>query len=190
MSAKELFFFPGIAIDIAGTAIIIGGILTGSLLLISCGVLLFCIALAVFIIRLGLQSRIFPGGSPAKSPAASSKDPGVFGILYADSLISVAADSITFHHYSSPFFTRDRCVPFTDIRYIEVRKPTVLSGKWRIGGSGDLATWFPFDTHRPSRDRIFRAILNTRGMNVGFTVERSDDALAALKKTGVEIREE
>jgi len=77
-----------------------------------------------------------------------------------------------------------------DIDHIDVKKPTVVTGKWRIGGSGNFRTWFPLNWNRPSRDRIFHATLKTRGMNIGFTVEHPAEVMSILKKKMLIISDE
>jgi hypothetical protein len=123
----------------------------------------------------------------AGGPGPGVRAPADPTILYQDLLVSISGDSITFHHYSFPFFSSDRQVFFRDILRIDVKKPDILSGKWRIGGSGNLRTWFPLDWSRPSRDRIFHAILKTGGLNIGFTVEDSSRVISILKEKGFPI---
>jgi hypothetical protein len=89
-------------------------------------------------------------------------------ILYSDRLIRITDDSIVFLHYSFPFFSSGRQVFIRDIDRIDVKKPTLQTGKWRIGGSGNFRTRFPLDWDRPSRDRIFHATLKSRGNEYRF----------------------
>jgi len=109
--------------------------------------------------------------------------------LYRDRLVCITTSSITFFRYSFPLLSRKE-VPFSDIDYVEARKPSLTNGKWRIWGSGNLTTWFPLDGARPSRDRIFVASLVGRRMKIGFTVEDSARVAALLRSQGVEVREE
>ena len=119
--------------------------------------------------------------SPSKKIHSPVRIPAV---LYADRQVSVTGDSITFNRYSFPLLGK-RTVAFTDIDHIAIMEPSVANGRWRIWGSGNLNTWFPFDLHRPSRDRIFVAFLKTRGMNIGFTVEDSSMILPVFRKYGL-----
>ena len=75
------------------------------------------------------------------------------GVLYANRLVSISTDSITFFHYYFPIMTSRR-VDFADIDHITVHRATLRTGSWRIWGSGDLRTWFPLDT-KALRDLIF-----------------------------------
>jgi hypothetical protein len=107
-------------------------------------------------------------------------------VLYADSLVSITGNSITFYRYSFPLLA-ERKVAFSDIDRILVMEPSVSNGRWRIWGSGNLRTWFTFDLHRHSRDRIFVAFLKTRGTNIGFTVENSARVISVLKEHGLTV---
>lgn len=108
--------------------------------------------------------------------------------LYVDSLVRISNDSITFLHYSFPLLSPRR-VLFADIDHISVKEPSLFTGKWRIWGSGDLRTWYPLDTGRPSRDRIFHVTLKTRGMNIGFTAEHSVRVFSLLREKGLLLHE-
>ena len=60
------------------------------------------------------------------------------GILYADHLVTITGESITFVYYSFPF-AGSRTVAFSDIDHIMVMEPSLINGKWRIWGSGTCA---------------------------------------------------
>jgi hypothetical protein len=118
-------------------------------------------------------------------PPKRAVAPGIGGpVLYADHLVSITGDSITFYRYGFPFLV-SRNVAFSDIDHVTVMEPSITNGRWRIWGSGDLRTLFPLDTHRSSRDRIFIASLKTRGMKIGFTVEDSSRVLVFFKEHGL-----
>ncbi|MDD1674655.1 MAG: hypothetical protein LUQ13_03335 [Methanomicrobiales archaeon] len=106
------------------------------------------------------------------------------GVLYADHLVRICDDSITFLHFSIPFF-RSKQVSFSAIDHIIVRKPQLTTGKWRIAGSSNLSTWFALDWHRPSRDQIFLMTLKNSTQKIGFTVEDSATVIHILKKLGL-----
>ena len=104
-------------------------------------------------------------------------------ILHSDRLVEISAEGIAFRNYYV-FSSSARFVPFSEIDRIDARKPTIFSGKWRIGGTGAPGIWFPLDWHRPSRDRIFRATLKN-GKAIGFTVEDSAAVVAILRRLGI-----
>ncbi len=100
---------------------------------------------------------------------------------YSDNLVSIGEDSIVFQHYYFPS-GKSKVVALTDIERIEVRAPTMWNGKWRIHGTGTFKTWYPQDTNRPRRDRIFFAILKSQWVNIGFTVEDADRVETILRE--------
>ena len=58
-----------------------------------------------------------------------------------------------------------------EIEKIAVEEPSLLTGKWRLHGTGDFWTWFPMDVRRPTRDRIFIVTLKNGRFRIGFTAE-------------------
>lgn len=104
--------------------------------------------------------------------------------LYKDNLVEITEQEIIFHRYYFPF-CGDKHVPLNQIENVEVRRPSVFGGSWRIWGSGDFKTWFPLDGARPSRDAIFVASLHNSSRRIGFTVEHSKEAAEALRGRGL-----
>ena len=102
---------------------------------------------------------------------------------YQDKLVELTAEKITFHHYYFPFC--DRSVPFKQIEDIQVTPASILTGRWRLWGTGDFRTWFPLDMKRPKRDRIFIVSLRGSKLRIGFTVEDSAKVEAILKASGL-----
>jgi hypothetical protein len=114
--------------------------------------------------------------------------PGDTGLIYADRLVRMSDDRITFLRYYFPVLASKQ-VAYANIDHIDVEPPALTNGKWRIWGSGDLTTWFPLDTGRPFRDRIFIATLNNQRTKIGFTVEDSAKVIRAFRRKGVIITE-
>jgi hypothetical protein len=110
-------------------------------------------------------------------------------LIYADRLIHMSDDNITFLRYYFPFLAGKQ-VAYASIDHIDVEQPTLTNGKWRIWGSGNLSTWYPLDTGRPSRDRIFIATLNNQRTRIGFTVEDSAKVIRVLRGKGIIITEQ
>ncbi len=183
---KRFFLFPGLELEGAGVIVILVAILNGNTVLLLAGVGIICIAWLSYIFRFLQISRMDTRETPA---VALGEEDQYHSILYADRLVRITDNSIIFLSYSFPFFSSGRQVFFRDIDHIDVKKPTILTGKWRIGGSGDFQTWFPLDWGRPSRDRIFHATLKCRAMNIGFTVEDSTRVTSILKAKGLHITE-
>ena len=194
MGLNDFILWPGILVEFLGIIVIVIGLLIGNTVIITTGGVLLCLAVAVHVTRIchGIHTNFQKpaAGTPDRSGSFSQPD-----ALYSDNLVTLTEDSITFHHYdyvqcSYPFFISNRTVLYPDIERIVIWKPSVLTGKWRLCGSSDLSTWFPYDGHRPSRDRIFRAHIRTGGMNVGFTVEDPLTVTAILRKKGIPIIDE
>ena len=93
-------------------------------------------------------------------------------MIYQDNLVSISEDEIIFEHYYFPSGKR-KIVRLSDIKSIEVKPATLRNGKWRIHGTGNFRIWFPKDTQRPKRDKIFFAKLKNQKIEIGFTVEDS-----------------
>lgn len=91
-------------------------------------------------------------------------------IVYTDRLVEITRETIKFRHYYFPFGAKT--INIGDIETVETLDPSLLSGKWRIHGTGDFRTWFPRDLQRPKRDAIFVLFLRKRWRRIGFTVER------------------
>ncbi len=103
--------------------------------------------------------------------------------MYSDNFVEISADGITFRKYYFPTMSA-RFVPYSEIDHIDIRKPTIASGKWRLGGTGSPGIWFPLDWRRSTRDRIFRAALRN-GKAIGFTVEDSSAVSSVLRSLGL-----
>ena len=101
--------------------------------------------------------------------------------LYEDKLVEITDGSIILYKYYFPSFT-PKVISFDIIENINVRKPTLFSGKWRIHGTGNFRTWYPFDSLRPKRDRIFIISIMGKWVQSAFTVENSTEVESILKR--------
>ncbi len=107
-------------------------------------------------------------------------------ILYQDKLIEISNDSLTLNNYYFPSM-KSKQILFKDIEIIEVYKPSLLRGKWRIQGTGDLRTWYPLDTLRPKRDKIFFIKYNNKWVRSAFTVVDSQKVEEIFRSKGLII---
>ena len=105
------------------------------------------------------------------------------GVSYSDALVDINEQSIRLKNYYFPFGSRR--VPFSEIIAVVVKEPTLLNGKWRRWGSGNLCTWFPPDLRRPWRDSIFIIQLASGWRRIGFTVEDSGRVRQILSEMGL-----
>jgi hypothetical protein len=101
-------------------------------------------------------------------------------LLYHDKLIEISDNAITLFKYYFPSLSQ-KVINFRDIERVVVKKPTLFSGKWRIQGTGNFKTWYPFDSLRPKRDKIFIVRYKNKWVQSGFTVENSDEVELILK---------
>jgi hypothetical protein len=102
---------------------------------------------------------------------------------YSDGLVEISNEAIRLKGYYFPLGSKR--VSFSEIAEVLVEKPTVLNGKWRIWGSGNLRTWFPLDLRRPWRDTIFIIRLASKWKRIGFTVEDSGRVRQILWERGL-----
>ena len=174
-------FLPGLIVEFIGVIVLITGMVTGSIPEMILGIFFIVSAIVVHIFQItkrGLSHR--ESGEkhePSLQPSGTSK------IVYSDNLVTISENAITFQNYS--LFMKPRQVQFTDIDHIDVLEPAIFTGKYRMWGSGNFTMWFPLDSGRSSRDKIFHAYLKTRGMNIGFTVEDSTRVIPVLRAKGL-----
>jgi hypothetical protein len=108
-------------------------------------------------------------------------------VLYSDSLICITKNLVRFQQYYFPFGSKS--IEISQIDHVEILIPTLLSGKWRIHGSGDFRTWFPRDAKRPRRDLIFIIHLRSKWRRIGFTAEDSDAVIEIFKDKNIIIKD-
>jgi hypothetical protein len=175
-------FLPGLIIEFIGVIVLIAGMLTGSVPGMIAGICLIGSAIVIHIFQITRsRSHREPGETDQTEPSIQSSDTSK--ILYSDKLVTITGNAITFQNYS--LFLKPRRVHFTDIDHIDVLEPALFTGKYRMWGSGDFSRWFPLDSSRSSRDKIFHAYVKTRGMNIGFTVEKSGVVIPILRAKGL-----
>jgi hypothetical protein len=109
-------------------------------------------------------------------------------ILYKDSLVLISANSILLKDYYYPSL-KPKEIAFSDVESIKVKQPSLWTGKWRIHGTGDFRTWFPLDSVRYKRDRIFFITLKHKWIRIGFTVEDSELVQNIFREKGLLERE-
>jgi hypothetical protein len=105
-------------------------------------------------------------------------------IIYQDNLVEISNDSILLKNYYFPS-QKPKEILFDSIKNVEVKLPTLATGKWRFQGTGDFHTWFPLDTERNKRDKIFFISLKNKWIQIGFTVEDSETVQNIFKSKGL-----
>jgi hypothetical protein len=70
-------------------------------------------------------------------------------MLYDDGGVACDDDGLIIRHY---YLWGSKRIPYASMRSVKKRPLTVMRGKWRIWGSGDLVHWFNLDRQRPRKD--------------------------------------
>ena len=104
-------------------------------------------------------------------------------MIYSDSLIEVSEYGIRFRNYYFP--SGSKSISFADIISIEKKPATLLTGRWRLWGTGDFRTWFVRDWKRPQRSCVFFLRLASQKIRIGFTVENAEQFVDVVKSKGV-----
>ena len=94
-------------------------------------------------------------------------------MLYSDPLVTITEDEIVVHRYSFPL-GGDKRVAWADIDTVRAQTPTINTGRWRLWGTDDFATWFNHDWKRPARPTLFKIKTRTQKLMVGFTAHDAD----------------
>jgi hypothetical protein len=105
-------------------------------------------------------------------------------IHYKDDQVEIVADGLIIHKYYFPTMA-PKYIRFDQIDSIRVAPLTLLNGKWRIHGTGNVKTWFPWDRHRPSRDRAFFVTLRGKWVEIGLTVENEAEVESIFRTKGL-----
>lgn len=108
--------------------------------------------------------------------------------LYSNRLLEITDDEVVFHGDYFPV-AGNRYLPWSRIGSVSVRRSSALGGRWRIWGSGDFRTGFPWDPLRPRRDRIFVASVRGGYWKSGFTTEDSARVAEILCDRGLLVEE-
>jgi hypothetical protein len=105
-------------------------------------------------------------------------------MFYKDQLVEITElDLILFNYYFPS--GREKKISFSGIEKIFVYPCTFRKGTWRIWGTGNFRTWFPFDGNRMKRDKVFYMILKKRWVRIGFTVENFDRVYRIFSEKGL-----
>jgi hypothetical protein len=173
------YFVPSILLNIVGVIMALVGAFDSNTPLFVIGMTLISIGailVAIFIVLLFVHIPRLETTVPI-----AEKEPGT---LYADEFVRLTDKEITFLKYS--FCGKSaRMLPYSSIEGIQSLEPTLSNGKWRIAGSRGNGIWFLWDSHRPSRDRIFVATIKNERTKLGFTVVNSDSVESILRQKGL-----
>ena len=100
-------------------------------------------------------------------------------IHYKDKYLTLDEDGLTIRRYFFP--VGERRIGYDEIRSFEPFEMGLLSGRWRIWGTGDLKHWFHLDTNRPFKHRAIK--IDAGGpMKSVITPDDPDSALRVLRE--------
>ena len=105
-------------------------------------------------------------------------------VIYKDRLLEIVGSKIIFKGYYFPSM-KPKEVLVENIEKVEVKKPTIATGKYRYQGTGDFRTWYPMDAKRNERDKIFFLFLKTQRIRIGFTSENSEPVEKYFRDKGL-----
>jgi hypothetical protein len=100
--------------------------------------------------------------------------------IYKDNLVAISKYSIIIFNYYFPTF-KEIEVNFSEIEKIEVKEPSLITGKYRYWGTGDFTSWYPKDFKRSTRDKIFFLYRRYKRIKIGFSVENSQEVISIFK---------
>ncbi len=99
---------------------------------------------------------------------------------YDDGAIVCGPDRLEIHRYYFPFGTKS--IPYSEINGLQrIEINGVMSGKWRIWGTGNPRYWANLDFKRPSKKAGFVVDLG-RAVSPIITPEQPDEFESALRE--------
>lgn len=102
----------------------------------------------------------------------------VHDMLYDDGLVRLDDDGITLRRYYFPWAT-SKHIRYQDVRGVQARPMTWLTGKGRLWGTSSFRYWLPLDTKRPSKDTL--VVLDLGGkVKPAFSPDDPDKVVALI----------
>lgn len=102
-------------------------------------------------------------------------------MLYSDCLVDIYYDHLIVKNYYFLWLGRKN-LPFDEISQIKAVTLKIYDGKWRLQGTGDFRTWWPYDGNRAWRRKGFIIKRKGKWAQTGLTVENFDQVLTILKE--------
>jgi hypothetical protein len=106
-------------------------------------------------------------------------------VAYDDGRVACTDDALVIRRYYFP--KGSKAIPYAKIGSVKRVPLTVMRGRYRIWGSGDLIHWLNYDPDRPRKDVAF--IVQVAGHRIRPVITPNDaDAVAAeLAARGVQV---
>ena len=104
---------------------------------------------------------------------------------YDDGRVACTDDALVIRWYYFPFGTKR--IRYADIEKVERRPLTLMTGRWRLWGSGGLVQWANLDTGRPNKTVAFVVYLSSQRVQPVITPDNPDEVAAELAAHGVNV---
>lgn len=105
---------------------------------------------------------------------------------YEDRRIALTQSGVEIRNYYFPVGTKR--IAYGSIRGVQRVEMSsgILSGRWRIWGSGDFKHWFNLDTRRPKKKTALVVDVGKRLQPV-LTPDDPDQAVSVLQSHGISV---
>ena len=112
------------------------------------------------------------------------------GALYQDSVLRITPDALIFKHFY--FLCGARSVKWHNIESVEIKTPTLQTGKWRLLGTRSLLARivFPLDEKRDGCDMIFALKLKGNDRCIDFAADDFHKVEAILRRNNIVVHRE
>ena len=106
-------------------------------------------------------------------------------VSYDDGRIACTDDALVIRWYYFPFGTKR--IRYADIQKVRRQPLTLMTGQWRIWGSGDFVHWANLDPGRTSKTDAFVVYLSTQRVRPVITPDDPEKVAAELAGHGVNV---
>jgi hypothetical protein len=120
-------------------------------------------------------------------PYSGRCDDESFGdvMTYDDGGVACTDDALVIRHYYFP--SGSRRIRYAEIGNVRQVPLTLMGGRYRIWGSGDVTHWFNLDSDRPNKDVAFIIQVAGRRVRPVITPRDADAVAAELAAHGVNV---
>jgi hypothetical protein len=106
-------------------------------------------------------------------------------VAYDDGRVACTDDALVIRWYYFPFGSKR--IRYSDIRQVKRQPLTLMTGQWRIWGSGDFVHWANLDPSRPDKSVEFVVYLSSQRVRPVITPDNPDQVAAELAGRGVNV---
>jgi hypothetical protein len=106
-------------------------------------------------------------------------------VAYDDGRVACTDDALVIRWYYFPFGSKR--IRYSDIRQVKRQPLTLMTGQWRIWGSGDIVHWANLDPSRPGKSAEFVVYLSSQRVRPVITPDNPGEVAAELAGRGVNV---